>query len=87
MAAGRVATARLMSVPALSMASNSVRAWPSADSAARMESNGIPSEIQVSEAVHDRLNDRFRFSEVHIVNLKGKGPTPARLLLGPNGSG
>jgi class 3 adenylate cyclase len=51
-----------------------------------MESNGVPSEIQVSEAVHDRLNDRFRFSEVHIVNLKGKGPTPARFLLGPNGS-
>jgi hypothetical protein len=24
---------------------------------------------------------------VHIVNLKGKGPTPARFLLGPNGSG
>lgn len=54
--------------------------------AARMESNGIPSEIQVSEAVHDRLNDRFRFSEVHIVNLKGKGPTPARFLLGPTGT-
>jgi class 3 adenylate cyclase len=57
------------------------------NTAARMESNGIPSEIQVSEAVHDRVNDRFRFSEVHIVNLKGKGPTPARFLLGPNGSG
>jgi class 3 adenylate cyclase len=56
------------------------------NTAARMESNGIPSEIQVSEAVHDRLNDRFRFSEVHIVNLKGKGPTPARFLLGPNGA-
>lgn len=53
---------------------------------ARMESNGIP-EIQVSEAVHDRLNDRFRFSEVHIVNVKGKGPTPARFVLGPNGDG
>lgn len=48
--------------------------------------NGIP-EIQVSEAVHDRSNDRFRFSEVHIVNLKGKGPTPARFVLGPNGDG
>ena len=57
------------------------------NTAARMESNGIPSEIQVSEAVHDRVNDRFQFSEVHIVNLKGKGPTPARFLLGPNGSG
>jgi class 3 adenylate cyclase len=57
------------------------------NTAARMESNGVPSEIQVSEAVHDRLIDRFRFSEVHVVNLKGKGPTPARFLLGPNGTG
>ncbi|HEX6400450.1 MAG TPA: adenylate/guanylate cyclase domain-containing protein [Actinomycetota bacterium] len=56
------------------------------NTAARMESNGIPSEIQVSEAVHDRLRDRFLFSDVHIVNLKGKGPTPARFLLGPNGT-
>lgn len=57
------------------------------NTAARMESNGIPGEIQVSDIVHQRLGDRFRFSEVHIVNLKGKGPTPARFLLGRNGTG
>ena len=57
------------------------------NTAARLESNGVPSEIQVSEAVHERLNGRFLFSDVHIVNLKGKGPTPARFLLGPNGTG
>jgi class 3 adenylate cyclase len=57
------------------------------NTAARMESNGIPGEIQVSDVIHDRLVDRFRFSEVHIVNLKGKGPTPARFLLGRNGTG
>jgi class 3 adenylate cyclase len=56
------------------------------NTAARMESNGIPGEIQVSDLVHRRLVDRFRFSEVHIVNLKGKGPTPARFLLGRNGT-
>jgi class 3 adenylate cyclase len=56
------------------------------NTAARMESNGVPGEIQVSDAVHDRLEERFRFSEVHIVNLKGKGPTPARFLLGRNGT-
>jgi class 3 adenylate cyclase len=55
--------------------------------AARMESNGIPGEIQVSDLIHERLVDRFRFSEVHVVNLKGKGPTPARFLLGRNGTG
>ncbi len=38
MADGRAATARLMSVAALSTASSSVRAWPSADSAARTAS-------------------------------------------------
>jgi class 3 adenylate cyclase len=57
------------------------------NTAARMESNGIPDEIQVSDAVYQRLGDRFRFSDVHIVNLKGKGPTPARFLHGKNGSG
>jgi class 3 adenylate cyclase len=56
------------------------------NTAARMESNGLPNEIQVSEAVYQRLGARYRFSEVHIVNLKGKGPTAARFLLGKNGS-
>jgi class 3 adenylate cyclase len=56
------------------------------NTAARMESNGIPDEIQVSDAVFQRLEERFQFSDVHIVNLKGKGPTPARFLLGRNGT-
>jgi class 3 adenylate cyclase len=57
------------------------------NTAARMESNGTPGEIQVSDAVHERLGERFLFSEAHIVNLKGKGPTPARFLIGRNGTG
>jgi class 3 adenylate cyclase len=57
------------------------------NTAARMESNSIPGEIQISDAVHAQLGDRYRFSEVHIVNLKGKGPTPARFLIGRNGTG
>jgi class 3 adenylate cyclase len=56
------------------------------NTAARMESNGMPNEIQVSESVYRRLGDRYLFSEVHVVNLKGKGPTAARFLLGKNGS-
>jgi class 3 adenylate cyclase len=56
------------------------------NTAARMESNGIPDEIQVSEGIYQRLGDRYRFSEVHVVNLKGKGPTAARFLIGRNGS-
>jgi class 3 adenylate cyclase len=53
------------------------------NTAARMESNGTPDEIQVSEAVYRRLRDRYRFSEPHVVDLKGMGPTPARFLIGP----
>jgi adenylate cyclase len=56
------------------------------NTAARMESNGIPDEIQVSEQIYQRLGDRYRFSEVHIVNLKGKAPTAARFLLEKNGT-
>jgi adenylate cyclase len=56
------------------------------NTAARMESKGIPNEIQVSESVYRRLGDRYLFSDVHVVNLKGKGPTAARFLLGKNGS-
>lgn len=56
------------------------------NTAARMESNGIADEIQVSDVVYQRLGDRFRFSDVHIVNLKGKGPTAARFLFGKNGT-
>jgi class 3 adenylate cyclase len=56
------------------------------NTAARMEANGIPDEIQVSEPVFQGLRDTFVFSDVHIVNLKGKGPTPARFLLGRNGT-
>lgn len=55
------------------------------NAAARLESNGLPDEIQVSESVYRELQDRYRFSDVHIVNLKGMGPTPARFLLGRNG--
>jgi adenylate cyclase len=56
------------------------------NTAARLESNGISNEIQVSESVYRRLGDRYLFSDVHVVNLKGKGPTAARFLLGRNGS-
>ena len=56
------------------------------NTASRLEANSVAGEIQVSEPVYEQLRDRYRFSDVHIVNLKGKGPTPARFLLGRNGS-
>jgi class 3 adenylate cyclase len=54
--------------------------------ASRLESNGEPNRILVSEGAYDRLRARFPFSEPVVLDLKGKGPTPARFLLGPAGS-
>jgi class 3 adenylate cyclase len=56
------------------------------NTAARMESNGTPDEIQVSEGAYRRLEGRYRFSDAHVVDLKGMGPTPARFLIERNGS-
>jgi class 3 adenylate cyclase len=56
------------------------------NTAARTESNGTSDEIQVSEEIYQRLGNRSRFSDVHVVNLKGEGPTAARFLLGENGT-
>ena len=50
--------------------------------ASRLESNGEPGRILVSEATARLLEGRYRLSEPRIVILKGKGPTPAHFLLG-----
>jgi class 3 adenylate cyclase len=57
------------------------------NTAARLESHGVVDEIQVSDEVYRRLRDRYRFTDGHVVNLKGKGPTPARFLIGRDGLG
>jgi len=56
------------------------------NTAARMEANGVPDEIQVSDGAYRRLQGRYRFSAAHVVDLKGMGPTPARFLIARNGS-
>ena len=56
------------------------------NTAARLEANGTPDQIQVSEGAYRRLQDHYRFSESSILDLKGKGPTPARFLIERNGS-
>jgi adenylate cyclase len=48
----------------------------------RMESNGIPGEIQVTEAVYERLKDKFSFKKRGIIEVKGKGKMTAYLLSG-----
>ena len=56
------------------------------NTASRLEANGTPDQIQVSDGAYRRLRDRYRFSESHTLDLKGKGPTPARFLIERNGS-
>lgn len=48
----------------------------------RMESNGIPGEIQVTSIVYERLKDKFLFKMRGPVEIKGKGEMIAYLLLG-----
>jgi class 3 adenylate cyclase len=55
--------------------------------ASRLESHGEPGQILVSEAVSDQLADHFLFSPSTVIDLKGKGPTSVRCLLGRNGEG
>jgi len=43
------------------------------NTASRMESLGVPGRIQVSEAVHRRLGDSYRFEPVGEIEVKGKG--------------
>jgi class 3 adenylate cyclase len=50
--------------------------------ASRLESSGTPGRILVSEATFAALRDRYLFSDVCVVDLKGKGPTRARFLVG-----
>ena len=49
--------------------------------ASRLEANGEPGRVLVSEAAAERLADRYELGPVRMVDLKGKGPTPARFLL------
>jgi class 3 adenylate cyclase len=50
------------------------------NTANRLESSAAPGSIQVSEAVYERLSARYLFSEPYVLQLKGKGPTSARIL-------
>lgn len=50
--------------------------------ASRLETNSEPGRILVSEPTSERLRERFVFTDTVVVDLKGKGPTPARFLLG-----
>jgi adenylate cyclase len=51
------------------------------NTAARMESHGIPGAIQVTERAQRRLAGRFDFEDRGIIDVKGKGPMHTVLLL------
>jgi len=53
--------------------------------ASRLESNGEPGRILISEATAVLLVGTYQMSDPVTVELKGKGPTPARFLLGRAG--
>jgi adenylate cyclase len=56
----------------------------SVNTASRMESHGIPGEIQVTEATRELLDGKFTFVDRGIIGIKGKGPMQTYLLQ-PNG--
>ena len=51
--------------------------------ASRMESSGASNTIQVTEAVYQRLRDKYQFSAKGTVDIKGKGQMDTYNLLAP----
>jgi adenylate cyclase len=49
--------------------------------ASRMESHGVPGEIQVTAEVARRIGDEFELSEERAVQIKGKGEMLTRMLV------
>ena len=54
------------------------------NTANRMESHGIPGQIQVTEATYQLLQDKYLWKERGIIHVKGKGKMMAYLLVGRN---
>jgi len=50
--------------------------------ASRLEEYGIPGHVLVSETTASQVTDRFDFEPTQMMELKGKGPTAVRVLLG-----
>jgi class 3 adenylate cyclase len=50
--------------------------------ASRLQESAEPSRALVSKPTADQLGDGYEFGAPQIVELKGKGPTPARVLVG-----
>jgi guanylate cyclase len=50
--------------------------------ASRLEEFGDAGHILVSESTAAQLADRYDFAPAEILDVKGKGPTPVRVVLG-----
>ncbi|HEX9124216.1 MAG TPA: adenylate/guanylate cyclase domain-containing protein [Actinomycetota bacterium] len=50
--------------------------------ASRLEEYGEPGRVLVSESTAQQLTDRYEFGPPQSLDVKGKGPTPVRSLLG-----
>ena len=50
--------------------------------ASRLEENAEPGRVLVSESTAEELTDRYEFGPSEILEVKGKGPTTVRVLLG-----
>jgi adenylate cyclase len=50
--------------------------------ASRMESQGQPGKIQVTEATYQRLHHQFQFTPAQEIEIKGKGPMRTYYLIG-----
>ena len=50
--------------------------------ASRMESTGVPGQIQVTRSVYERLKDGFEFESRGAILVKGKGEIETWLLHG-----
>jgi len=55
------------------------------NTASRMESNGVPGRIQVTDAARQRSSERFIFEERGTIDVKGKGEMHTWFLNGRNG--
>jgi guanylate cyclase len=53
------------------------------NTASRMESHGLPGQVQVTERVAAALGAGFTSQPRGVVDVKGKGPMPTFLLAGP----
>jgi class 3 adenylate cyclase len=50
--------------------------------AARLEEYGEPGRVLVSESAARQLSDRYEFGPAQLLDVKGKGPTPVRFVIG-----